>query len=418
MDKILFLTHRLPYPPNKGDKVRSYHLLKHLAARHKVFLGTFIDDPHDATYVDRVEQYCAEVCVVRLEPRAAQLRSLSGFVRGEALTLPYYRDRTLRTWVRSTIAEQRIDTAVVFSSSMAQYVSGIPDLRVLIDFVDADSAKWSDYATARAWPMSWIYRREGKRLLAHERAVAARSVRCFFVTDAEAELFRAQAPECAGRVSTMCNGVDAAYFSPDHVHESPYSGDELPIAFTGAMDYWPNVDAACWFASDVLPRLRARWPGLRFYVVGMRPAPSVQALAGEGVVVTGTVPDVRPYLQHAAVVVTPLRVARGIQNKVLEAMAMSRPVVASRACAGAIEGASAQELVTAADAGEFVDRIDALLREPERAATMGEAARRLVLQRYSWVAHLSRIDPYLHGLRGAQVSPLLKEHALSSIGQP
>jgi sugar transferase (PEP-CTERM/EpsH1 system associated) len=232
-------------------------------------------------------------------------------------------------------------------------------------------------------------------LLAFESGVALRAERSFFVTDAEVELFGRLAPECAGRIEAVGNGVDAEYFSPEHDLASPYPEGEIPIVFTGAMDYWPNIDAVTWFVSDILPRLRSAWPRVRFYVVGMRPAPSVQALAGPAVGVTGTVPDVRPFLRHAAVVVAPLRVARGVQNKVLEAMAMGRPVVVSSACANGLDATVGRDLEAASDGDHFVAAIDALLRDPAHAAAMGAAARARVLARYSWNAHLSRIDRYL-----------------------
>jgi sugar transferase (PEP-CTERM/EpsH1 system associated) len=392
---LLFLTHRLPYPPNKGDKVRSYHLLKHLAVRHRVFLGTFIDDPADEAHVATVRSLCADVHVARLNPTFAKVRSLCGLVSGSALTVPYYRDAGLRAWVARTLGGNAIRTAVVFSSAMAQYVDGFKDLRLVIDFVDVDSAKWAEYARSHGWPRSWIYRREGNRLLEFERRMAARSSAALFVTEAEAALFRALAPECSDKIASIGNGVDANFFSPEVEHASPYSAAETPIVFTGAMDYWPNIDAVCWFASEVLPKLRIQRPDLRLYVVGMKPAPPVEALNGDAVTVTGTVPDVRPYLRHAAVVVAPLRVARGIQNKVLEAMAMARPIVASRACVAPIDGLTRHELATAAEPSEYVSRIDALLRQPAVAAAMGGAAREFVVSRYSWAAQLARLDRFV-----------------------
>ena len=156
MANLLYLVHRLPYPPNKGDKVRSYHLLKHLAARHRVFLGTFIDDPQDEVYADALPPFCADLHIARFSPRAAKLRSLAGLLSNEALSLPYYRNAGLQAWVTRTLREQRIDAAVIFSSAMAQYVHGIPQLRTLVDFVDVDSAKWAQYAPNHRWPMSWL----------------------------------------------------------------------------------------------------------------------------------------------------------------------------------------------------------------------------------------------------------------------
>ena len=395
MSTVLYLVHRLPFPPNKGDKVRSYHLLRHLAARHRVFVGTFIDNPEDECYIEPLRALCAGLYVARLAPGRARLRSLRGLVLGEALSLAYYRDAGLRSWVNATVREQKIDSAVVFSSAMAQYLDGIPRLRALVDCVDVDSAKWTQFASSRAWPLSWLYRREGKRLLEYECIAAARSVKAFFVTDAEVELFRRLAPQCAGKIEAVGNGVDSEYFSPGHEFDSPFPPGEIPVVFTGAMDYWPNIDAVTWFASEILPALRKRYPQLRFYVVGMHPAPGVVALAGEAVVVTGKVPDVRPYLRHCKLVVAPLRAARGVQNKILEAMAMARPIVASQACALGIDATAGRHFETASDSSSFIESSVELLEEPQRAAAMGAAARECVLARYSWDARLARIDHYL-----------------------
>ncbi len=325
MEPLLYLVHRIPFPPNKGDKVRSFNLLRFLAGRFQVHLGTFVDNPADLVHAGRLSEYCASSKIVEIRPALARIRSVPGLWTGEPLTLRYYRDESLAQWVNDVVREQRIGKAVVFSSAMAQYVSGSGNLRVVVDFVDVDSAKWSQYGKSRRWPLSTVFEREGQRLLAFERAVSRSTSASVFVTPAEAELFRSLAPECAARVHCAQNGVDTDFFSPSPAVPCPYGPDEEPIVFTGAMDYWPNVDAVCWFVNEVLPAIVAQRPRARFHIVGMNPTAVVQALAAEGrVVVTGSVPDVRPYLQHARVVVAPLRVARGIQNKVLEAMAMGR----------------------------------------------------------------------------------------------
>ncbi len=399
--KILYLVHRLPYPPNKGDKVRSYHLLKHLAARHRVFVGTFIDDPDDQAHIGTVAAMCSELHVARLSPRRARPASLAGLLTRQPLTLRYYRDAGLKRWVEDTCAGEQIDAALVFSSSMAQYTQGLPQLPMLVDFVDIDSAKWGQYANSLGWPRSWLYRRESTLLLAYERAVATRAEHSFFVTENETALFRKLAPECASTVRPLRNGVDSDYFSPDPARRSPFisiaretpaEDEPIPIVFTGAMDYWPNVDAVAWFAEAVLPSLRAIFPSARLHVVGRNPDRAVRALACEAVEVTGTVPDVRPYLQHAAVIIAPLRIARGVQNKVLEAMAMARPVVASATCAAGIDAEPGRELLTADTAQEFVGAIEQVLREPRFARLMGDAARRCVLRHYSWESQFAGID--------------------------
>lgn len=398
MANLLYLVHRLPFPPNKGDKVRSYHLLKHLAAQHRVFLGTFIDDPEDEVHVNTVRSMCAGLHVARLDARVGKLRSVAGLLSGQALSLGYYRDAGMKTWVDRTKRSQNIDATVVFSSVMAQYVPparGIAEGPLLVDFVDVDSAKWTQYASKSRWPLSWVYAREGRRLLAYERALALRAHRSFFVTESEAALFRKLAPECGNAVEAMGNGVDADFFSPDPSWATPFVDGEIPIVFTGAMDYWPNIDAVTWFVADMLPPLRAAWPKLRFYIVGRNPPAQVRSLASDAVVVTATVPDVRPYLRHAAVVVAPMRVARGVQNKILEAMAMARPVVAAQDCVAAIDARPAQELIAATTASDYVQAIRGLLEQPARSAAVGAAGRQCVVRRYSWEAHMAGIDRYL-----------------------
>jgi sugar transferase (PEP-CTERM/EpsH1 system associated) len=398
MANLLYLVHRMPYPPDKGDKVRSYHLLKHLLARNRVFLGTFIDDPADEQHVDTLRAMCAGLCAIRLRPRRARLASLSGLLSGEALTLHYYRDAELRRWVGCTLASEPIDAAVVFSSSMAQYAEGLGSLPVFVDFVDVDSAKWTAYAHKHAWPMSWLYRREGSKLLAYERAVAAFARRSFFSTANETRLFLEKAPEFARAVEPVSNGVDAHFYAPAVDRASPYAaGEEVPV-FTGAMDYWPNIDAVTWFANDVLPQLRRRRPNLRFYIVGRAPTGAVQALASEAVIVTGTVPDVRPYLQHAAVGVAPLRLARGVQNKILEAMAMGRAVVAASSCVEALEVCRGTEVVSAERAADYVREIEQLLDVPAAAHALGAAGRARVLESYTWAAHMAVFDRQLAAL--------------------
>lgn len=392
---VLYLVHRIPYPPNKGDKVRSFNILRQLARHRRVFLGTFVDHPDDRQHIGTLSEWCEDVCAIALDPRLGRIKSLRGLLTGEALSVPYYRNAALAHWVQRTVARHGVDQAVAFSGPMAQYLD-VPGLqRRIVDFCDVDSVKWTQYAADRRWPMSWLYRREGERLLAFEREAARSSDASLFVTEAEAALFTRAAPEAAACTRVMQNGVDADFFSPDPLPANPYPAGGPVLLFTGAMDYWPNIDAVSWFAADILPAIRARQPDARFWIVGMNPAPAVQALAGEGVVVTGTVPDVRPYLAHADVVVAPLRIARGIQNKVLEAMAMARPVVVSSAPAVGLVAESGRQCEIAADGAAFAQAVIDLLEKPERRAPMGAAARDCVLGAYSWPAHLSVLDRLL-----------------------
>lgn len=393
---ILYLTHRIPYPPNKGDKVRSFNLLRHLACRHTVYLATFADDPADFAHIDTLREWCADIRCEPLNPRLARVASLRGLLTGEPLTVPYYRNSRLTRWVAETIRAQGITQAVVFSSSMAQYVEPFEALRLIADFCDVDSAKWTQYAKHRGGPLAPLYRREGRTLLAYERKIAARAAVVTLVSQAEADLFCGLAPEVAAQVRAVGNGVDAAYFSPEHPLASPFAEDERTLVFTGAMDYWPNVDAVMWFAKEVWPLVAQLDARLRFCIVGMNPTPEVQALAVDPRIrVTGTVPDVRPYLRHAVAVVAPLRIARGVQNKVLEAMAVGRPVIASRDAATGIDAQDGEEFLVADTAADYASALGALLADEARAQLIGQRARQCVLDRYSWEAHLSQLDPLL-----------------------
>jgi sugar transferase (PEP-CTERM/EpsH1 system associated) len=394
VEDLLLLIHRIPYPPNKGDKIRSYHLLKHLAQSYRVHLATFVDDPDDWQHVPRVEALCASSHFAKLNPLWARVRSLGALFGNRSLSLDYYRDASTRAWVDAAVKQHNIARVLVFSSAMAQYADPYPGMRRVVDFCDVDSDKWRQYAEQKSWPMSMLYRHEAKQLLAYERKIARDYDASLFVSQPEADLFRQLAPESVDRIGHFNNGVDTDYFSPLPASASPYQAGEQAVVFTGAMDYWPNVDAVQWFATDVFPQLRARFPSLHFYIVGARPSAQVTALANlPGVTVTGTVPDVRPYILHADVAVAPLRIARGIQNKVLEAMAMASRVVVSPQALEGIDATPGAELLLADGAAEFVAAVTQLLQT--RNTTIGPAARRRVETQYSWPSNLACIGERL-----------------------
>lgn len=394
MENLLLLVHRIPYPPNKGDKIRSYHLLKHLAQHYRVHMATFVDDDDDWQHVPTVEALCTSSHFARLNPLTGRVRSLGALLGGRALSFDYYRNGGVQDWVDQAMLEHKIDKVMVFSSPMAQYAEQYPQARRVVDFCDIDSDKWRQYAAQKSWPMSWVYRREADTLLAYERHVAATTDAALFVSEPEADMFRTLAPESDAKIGFFNNGVDTEYFSPERAYERPYGAGERALVFTGAMDYWPNIDAVQWFASEVFPLLRAGDPSLRFVIVGARPTPAVLALAASpGVTVTGTVPDVRPYIHHAEICVAPLRIARGIQNKVLEAMAMARPVVVSPQALEGIDAVPGRELLLADGAAAFAATLTGLLAQPD--ASLGAAARAKVESQYSWPSNLARIEARL-----------------------
>ncbi|MDP2267026.1 MAG: TIGR03087 family PEP-CTERM/XrtA system glycosyltransferase [Thiobacillus sp.] len=388
MDGLLFLAHRIPFPPNKGDKIRSFHLLRHLSTRYAIHLGAFVDDPDDWQYRDALKPYCASIKLLPLNPRRAKLGSLRGLFSGEALTLPYYRNKELLHWAAGLADTGKVSRGLAFSSAMAQFMPENLERRVL-DMVDVDSDKWTQYAPTQRWPLDWVYGREGRKLAEWEAHVAQDFDATLLVSQAEAALLQQRAPHAQHKISAFENGVDAGYFSPDRDYPNPYAQTVQNIVFTGAMDYWPNIDAVSWFAEQIFPRVREVIPGAQFTIVGSRPSEAVLALASHpGVVVTGGVPDVRPYLAHAACAVAPLRIARGVQNKVLEAMAMARPVIASAQAAEGLRAEAGRDFTLAEGEAEFARAVVDKLQHPESAAL----ARESVLTHYDWTRNLAVID--------------------------
>lgn len=394
MQNLLYLTHRIPYPPNKGDKIRSYHLLQYLRKNFRVYLGTFIDDEQDWQYVDHVNSLCEETCFVRLDPLLARMRSFIYLFSRMPLSLPYYRSSKLSSWVSNQLSSGTIKHTVVFSSAMAQYISETDIACSVIDFVDVDSDKWSQYASTKVWPQKWVYQREADLLLKYEKYVTKKCSYATFVSEKEAGLFKQLSPEVENKITYFNNGVDTEYFSPSQNFANPYKPGTRVLVFTGAMDYWPNVDAVRWFAAELFPAIRTKIPDLEFYIVGARPTKTVLELSAiPGVVVTGSVDDVRPYLVFSEIAIAPLRIARGIQNKVLEAMAMEKLVVASPQALEGITAIPGIELFVADGAEAYIDHVISLLENPRIEA--GKAARRRVIEDYNWDKNLSRIDRLL-----------------------
>jgi sugar transferase (PEP-CTERM/EpsH1 system associated) len=308
----------------------------------------------------------------------------------------------LSRWVEGLLSGNRIDVALVFSSAMAQYIERASPSRVrrILDFVDLDSDKWRLYSERKTAAMRWLYRREAVKLFECERRYAQAFDASLFVSEAEARLFITQAPEVQKRVAVVQNGVDTERFSPEREYPNPYPSDQVVLVFTGVMDYWPNVDCVTWFASEVFPRVRARIPQAAFYIVGARPTRTVLDLAQlPGVMVTGSVADTRPYLAHARVAVAPLRIARGTQNKVLEAMAMSRPIVASSHAIAGIEPCPALREWTTDAPESMVELLIRLLGDSGH-SSLGQRLREHVCQHYSWQRNLTRIDGIVDGQNG------------------
>ena len=402
MEGLLFLAHRIPFPPNKGDKIRSFHLLRHLSTRYQVHLGAFVDDPDDWQYQEALKPYCASIKLLPLKGRRAKLASLAGLWTGEALTLPYYRNRELKAWAQDLAASGQVTRGLAFSSAMGQFMPDTLARRVL-DMVDVDSDKWTQYAPTQRWPLSWVYAREGRKLAEWEAQMADAFDATLLVSCAEAALLQQRVPRVRHKIGAFENGVDAGYFSPTPDYANPYAPDLRHIVFTGAMDYWPNIDAVTWFAKQIFPAVRDAVPTAHFTIVGSRPGEAVTELTRlPGVSVTGSVPDVRPYLAHADCAVAPLRIARGVQNKVLEAMAMARPVVVSPQAAEGLRAEAGRDYILAQGEAAFAEAVVAQLQNPVAAT----AARHCIERHYDWSRNLEAIDSLFEP--DTAVSPVLE----------
>lgn len=400
--EILFLAHRIPFPPDRGDKIRSFNIVKRLAEIGPVHIAAFADDAADAAHqVGLRDALGSSLAGLHIEQRrrskAASL--LSGTLAGSSASMAAFHDRALHDEVRRFLTTRRPSIIFAFSGQMAQYVPEIDrDFRFIMDFVDVDSAKIESYAESAGPPLSWLYAREAKQLAREECDIARRADVSLFVTKAEASLFRTRLGLPGADVRTLENGVDLSYFDPAADFAPLPRGADAPLlVFSGQMDYAPNVAAVTHFACRTLPRIRASAPGTRFAIVGRNPTSAVAALDRlDGVEVVGAVADMRPWLAAADAVVAPLRIARGIQNKVLEAMAMGRPVVASPYAFEGIDAEPGRDLLVAND-DDAAESVLSLLADPDRRARLGTAARARMCERYAWDRQLADLPRIVTG---------------------
>lgn len=394
MQDLLFLCHRIPFPPDKGDKIRSYQFLRHLSRSYRIHLACQVDDKDDLQHLPALSEFCCDVKAVNNGGLLRQLKALPALARGLPLSVGMFSSGALNDWVRQKIVAVDPVGAFIYSSAMSQFMdsSAMESRPTVMDFVDVDSEKWLQYSKQKRWLARWLYGREARTLLAFDRHAARNVSRSLFVSEPEAELFRLLAPESADRVYAVKNGIDLDVFTPDTSWESPYTSPGPHFVFTGSMDYWPNVDAVTWFASDIFPLILAKYPTATFYIVGARPTSAVRDLAvGGQIYVTGRVDKVQPYLSFATAAVAPLRIARGIQNKVLEAMAMGKATIVTPDALEGIDATPEQDVLLASEPADFV-RAAVLLHEDGKADMIGKQARLRAENDFGWPAQLAKLD--------------------------
>jgi polysaccharide biosynthesis protein PslH len=391
MREILFLAHRIPWPPDRGDKIRSFHILQKLKTLAPVHVGAFADDARDMECAEGERAGLASLHV-ELRDKPQWYAGIEALARDKPVSLTAFGSRTMQDWVDERLASGKISHIFVFSGQMAQYVPDDFDGRLVMDFVDVDSAKFESYAGEGGGFMRWVHSREAKKLAAFEAEVARRADASLFVSKAEAKLFRERSE--VNNIKALGNGIDTVFYDPKAKIKKlhPVFPDPL-IVFTGQMDYRPNIEAVADFAHNAFPAIRAAHAETTFAIVGRNPTQAVVDLSAlPGVMVTGAVDDVRTWLAGADVVVAPLRIARGIQNKVLEAMAMARPVVASTAAAEGIDAKDKRHFRIAKSVEQEAKIVSELLADNEARLALGAAARAHVIEHYRWDQQLASLD--------------------------
>jgi len=381
--EILYISHCVPWPPDKGDRIRAFHTLSRLVEHHRVHLACLSRSAEEAAAQSPLKARLASSHIEVLDILRAVMRGFIGFARGGSFTTAFHTSPALADYIRSLIASRPIEAAVILSSSMGGYAP--EQIPFLADWGDVDSEKRLQYAKIR-FP-GFVQRLEGLRMRKDECEISLRARRTFLTTPNELQLFASIAP--GARAALSGNGVDTDYYDPR-------GGIEIPadlkarkfLVFVGMMDYFPNVDGVRWFAETVFPVLRAREPDLRVYLVGRNPAREVIGLGRQdGIIVTGAVPDVRPYLAAARAVIAPLRIARGVQNKVLEALAMGKRVLASDAVCRTFNPALPEGVMTCRTPDDYLKALAALPTDSGFDMEVADAARK----RFSWTASLDPI---------------------------
>jgi sugar transferase (PEP-CTERM/EpsH1 system associated) len=385
--RILFLAHRLPYAPNRGDRVRAYHLLRYLSTFADVDVIALTHDEEEAAHAHDLASVSSTTRVVPVARAANLVRSALAWPTRRPLTHVMLYAGGLQAAIADSLGRHAPSVVFAYCTGIAPavFVPPLRDLPVVLDMVDVDSAKWATLARSSPLPRALVYRREAHLLSRFEIEAARRAFATLVVTSAERDALRAIVPDV--RIEVVPNGVDVEHLAP---RSKP--ADSATVLFCGVMNYGPNAEAAVWLGRDVWPKVRRRHPKARLQLVGSSPTRRVMALADAraGIEVTGHVPDVRPYLWQAAVAAAPLFVARGVQNKVLEAIAAGLPAVVTPVVFGGLPFELRPACTTAGDAESFAEALAARLDESpqQRRARAGRAD----VARLAWPRQLAQLE--------------------------
>ncbi len=384
--KILYVCHRFPFPPKRGGKIRPFNMIRHLSRQHDVTVASLARSDDEANEGQGIAPHCAHYEIGRVYAVVQTLRMMARLPTLAPSSMGFFYSPSLARRVTGLLREQRFDLIFVHCSSVAQYVEHVRDIPKILDFGDMDSQKWLEYARYKPFPFALGYHLEAKKLERAEKRLSRRFDMCTTTTRAEWETLESFGTGAAS--DWFPNGVDSEYFVPS---DEPYDPDT--ITFVGRMDYYPNQDCMFDFCARTLPRLQAGRPALKLVIVGADPSSAVKRLGKlPGVTVTGSVPDVRPFLRRAALMVAPLNIARGTQNKILEAMAAGTPVVTSRVAAGGVDASSPEHFLVASTPEEYTAMILRIIDDPAERARLSAAGRARMLSHHAWGESMKRLD--------------------------
>jgi len=383
---ILYICHRFPFPPKRGGKIRPFNMIAHLNKTHKVTVASLVRSEDEALEGEGLQEHCSKFIAQRINPVAAVIRMLGRLPTLIPSSMGYFYSPGLLRQIRNELRQQQFDLIFVHCSSVAQYVEDVKGIPKILDFGDMDSQKWLDYSKIKPYPLNVGYWLEGTKMQRAEERLARKFDCCTCTTKVEKDTLDSynSNPDTAW----FPNGVDLEYFQPT---TDSYEPDT--ICFIGRMDYFPNQECMFDFCKNTLPLIRSRRPKVKLTIIGANPPPSVKKLEEiQGVTVTGSVPDVRPYVLNSAVNVAPLNIARGTQNKILESLAMGVPVVSSIKAAGGIDAVSGKHFMAASSPQQYADAIVRVLEDPLERARLSVEGRNRMLSNHDWSKSMQRLD--------------------------
>lgn len=390
---ILFIAQRIPYPANKGEKIRSFNQAQFLAELgNQVYVISPLEEKSEAVYVEQLAKltnFSCEYALLSNKP----LRLITGLVKGESLSVANFYSAQLQNIINNALTNQVFDAIICTSSAVAKYVfnsrvlSSLPKKpKLIMDYMDLDSDKWQQYADKANFPMKLVYQREAKLISQYEIKIQKHFDACFFIADAEVNLFKKAAGNITN-VHTLGNGMNTDEFFPV---TTPPNNNAPKFIFTGVMDYKPNVDAVIWFVEQCWPAIIAQYPQAEFIIAGMNPNTAVMSLQKyKGITITGFVEDILPYYHKADYFVAPFRLARGVQNKVLQAFACGLPVISTPMGAEGIDCVDGEHILLANTPDEFLQQVRLLEQDDCLKQAIKADALTLIHEHYSWQGKLA-----------------------------